>query len=289
MSGVLASLGFNIDSSQAQQATQHLNDLRGSADALAKSHEQLIDRTVKFQQANADLSQSVVQLRQEFRAASDSLDTLLQRYDQLRSRVSDTQTAFNPVNAVKSVLDGVANSMGTTADATERFFDASQRIGLTTQEATLSLQRFTDILNNLSASGRAARAELTQLAGVDFSGLGSGDQAELLRRTVAGFQQNIAQGPDKFRLAQQIFGFNDPLLNQQLNQPQFVSFAEQQRIANEDRSKRIGNLLAGNNQLTGLQNKQDDLDFQDLSKRFNINFVTGNQQNRVHCGRPSFT
>lgn len=180
----IASLAFNIDSSQAAGATTVLNQMNQAAGNAAQAVERLRQSSQQAERNNDSLARSYRMLNEELRGQISIIDSLVSKVDLLGRGMTGLQGPLRELMQAQQQLSAVSKAFGTTSDGLEAFSRASRTVGLSSQETVGALERIRAALENITSEGRAARAVLSDY-GVSLQGMGRGSEDQVLRQFAA--------------------------------------------------------------------------------------------------------
>jgi hypothetical protein len=265
----IASLGFSIDSSDAINATQNLQQMQQAAGQVDQKTGQMTTSLRAHQIALRDWRTDAQAFNGVLIQTNNALDDLMQRLDKTRAAIDGTAQSFTAFSTVQRQVEALGNSFDQTSTSLESYYRKANELGLSTTQTVQSLDRITEALTNQTAAGKAARQVITDL-GVNLQGLTANNANDVL----AQFAQKLggyADTTQKLRSAQVVLGPNvDPDTLAQLSQPNYIPYdTRRQRQLQEQFDEQS----ADRTRNAAILNRQSDLtnqQYNDLSSTFNV-------------------
>ena len=268
-----AALGFVIDSSQADSAAQKLDQLKGSAQQLVSVHDQLSQRSQRYRAESAQIGDSTAAMRDQFYQATTALDTLLAKLDDARQKMNASSAGMTDFTSVRSQVDALALSFGTTSVALEGYTTRTAQLGLSSQQTIYSLQRITDALTAQTAAGRAIRGVMEDY-GTSLRGLTSTDAEQALSRYLDKMRQ-VQDSAQKFKEVQAVLGPIDATTYARLNDPDVISFQTQRQRTTASAVQEQVAETSRHASVMARQTSKDQAQYDDLSGRYKLGVIMG--------------
>jgi len=223
----VASLSFNIDSSQARQAIAALEALKATSVQVVQTQQQWTTANTAATAAYGQQRDQIDRLAQSTKAYDGTLTGLISRLNSLRETMNQTQASFNAYQQMITQAQGVAVTLNASVDALDRYVQKSRELRVQQNDLATGLANITAALKNQTDQGHAARLAIEQL-GVSLQGIGANRPEEVVQR-IADRLRNFAPTQGTLQAAQQVFGqgfgAND-LLNLQ-SQP-YIGYRQQE-------------------------------------------------------------
>ncbi len=204
----IASLSFDIDSSQAQRAVSVLETLKASSITMTQAATQQTTATTNLSQAYSQQRDQLDRLAQTTRSYDGTLSGLITRLDQMRQVMSASQQGMTGYAQVLTQAAAGAVALNASVDGLDRYIARARVLNTQTNDLATGLERITTALKNQTVAGNDTQRMLTQM-GVNTAGIPANrpdivlqqiaDQIRTHRMTatsIAGFQQILGPGFD---------------------------------------------------------------------------------------------
>jgi hypothetical protein len=216
----VASLSFQIDTSQVPPAVDQLNKLTEASDKVRGSTRFLVS-------SFGDSSEALMQLASTGRASlasfvqiSENLDTITSRLSALRIAAADTigtlagQGLTSALTTFQQQFDAMSTLFGTSAAQLEAFNKQATYLGMNSYQVTSALQRITEAMQNMTPAGQAIRGLL------NMEGISTSQNAGQILQQVVQYASSHQQSQQAYNTLQAITGPIDPATYAALmNQP----------------------------------------------------------------------
>lgn len=197
----VASLSFDIDSSQAQRAIAVLQTLQATSISVTKSAAAQTTQTSALSTAYGQQVDVLNRLATATRTYDGTLSGLINRLNQTRSVMNQSQADMARYATTLVQVSAAAAQFGASIEGLNRFAAATRQLQVTAADTASGFERMTTVLRNQTAEAAQLRDTLRQL-GVQYQDLGRNQQGVLLQRiaqrvgqvqltptNIAGFQQ----------------------------------------------------------------------------------------------------
>lgn len=263
----VASLQFNIDSSQASRANQDLNSLADTSDKVSQRSAMMTQRFIENTQGLGNLHLALNQMNPALSQTTTSLDMMLQRMDMLRSSMA-TGGAFSAFRDATLQVDALGRTFGQTSSAIEMYTQKATQLNMTSDQTVRSLQRITEAIQNQTAAGHIMTQMMSGL-GMNVGSFNPSQAPQVLQQFIEKLR-TFGDDPRKYAFAQSVLGPLDADTYQGLMTPKYVPFAQlQQRQAQTNISQAVSQSGDWGARLS-FQNQQEQQKYDDLSKIYNM-------------------
>lgn len=287
----VASLSFNVQPGNVQQATQQLNQLGDSARHVRASTQFLVTSVSSTSSALTELASTGRASLATFLSISQHLDTVTQRMEALRVAASRLQSGFagntlsGSLSTMQRQFSALSQYFSMSAKALEDFNRQAQWLHMNSAQTTAAAQRIGEAMNPLTANGMAERQILRE-AHINMRGT----PAQVLAR-VQHYIADMRAGPTKTIFAQS--GGMGPLSAQQLERLTYEPYRTLEQRFLLERAQRYAHQSETRERNTALLNWNDTQTarrYRDLSRYvspFMLNFH-GDIPNSVYGGLPQY-
>jgi hypothetical protein len=179
----LASLSFDIDSSQAQRAIAVLETLKASSITVTAAATQQRQAFTTLGQTYDQQRDQLTRLTQQTSTYDGTLQGLISRLNDMRRVMSDSQTAMNAYASTLVQASSAATALNASVDGLERYIQRARQLGTTTNDLATGFERITAALKNQTVAGNETRLMLQRL-GVSVDGLGPNQADTVLQQLV---------------------------------------------------------------------------------------------------------
>ena len=235
--GDIASLTFQIDSTQAQSATQRLDAMRESAVSAALAMQGLGGGSGEATRNFATFGNRIAEIASRMQSMDTSLQAVVNRMTAMRSLMEGSNRLAGGFMAIREQSDALAHSIGSTTNAMEGWVRQSQQMMLTSAQTTAALERVTAAITQQTAAGRQLRT-IMQDYGVQFHGTSNPNAAPQVLAQFVHRMEGYRQTERTAGVLQEVIG---PLNLQDMatlaNPPYFSPW--QQRVMNFRRRQQI--------------------------------------------------
>lgn len=266
----IASLSFNIDTSQVPPATDSLDKLSTAADKVRASTRFLVSNFSSTNDAIQQLATSGRASLASFVQISQNLDDITARLQALRGAAADTIGTFggngmaSALTSFQQQFTAMATLFGTSAAQLEAFNKQAQYLQLNAYQVTSALQRITEAQQNMTPAGQAIRQALN-LEHINMNG----NPSDILRQVQA-YYASHQNSQFAANTLQEILGPIDPATMAAFRYQPYRSIGTQAQFQS---SQHFDTLAAQvQNQNAGLQytNQMASAQYKDLNRNFSI-------------------
>jgi hypothetical protein len=206
----IASLSFNIDTSNVPPATNDLDRLSDSAEKVRASTRFLVSDFSNTNDALQQLATSGRASLASFVAISQDLDGITARLGAMRQAAADTIGTLGGSNMSAALTTfqqqfaTMATLFGTSAAQLEAFNKQAEYLGMNSYQVTAALQRITQAQQNMTPAGAAIRQALNQ------EGISTNQDASQIIQQAQSYYAGHAQSQQAYDTLQLLLGPQDP-------------------------------------------------------------------------------
>jgi hypothetical protein len=229
----VASLSFNIDTSNVPPAVQNLDQLADATDKVSARTRFLISSSGDANTALTQLATSGRASLASFEQISQNLDQVTGRLNAMRAAVADTVGTLQnnglsaALTGMQQQFDAMSQLFGSSAAQLEKFNQQAQYLGMNAYQVTSALQRITEAQQNMTPAGQGLRQGLAR-EGISTAG----DPSDILRQIVA-YTASHQQSQQAFQTFQGFVGPTDPATYARLMNPPYHTMQQQNQMANQ--------------------------------------------------------
>jgi hypothetical protein len=227
MSQTIASLSYQVDPGNIQQAISQLDQLNDSTKHLRASTQFMVTSVSNTASALTQLASSGRASLSSFISIAQNLDVVTQKLEALRLATSRVQSGFAGNNLAMGLsqmqrqMSSMAEFFGTTATAMEQFNRQAQYLHMNAGQTTAALQRIGSAVDGTTAQGQAYRQILTR-NGVNLNQTSDEILAQFVR--IMGRERNSTS---KLSTEQAILGPITPGLQTSINSEPYRTVQQQ--------------------------------------------------------------
>lgn len=216
----VASLSFNIDSTQAQRAIAVLESLKASSISMSQAASQQNQQTGQLTQTYEQQRNELVKLASATRDYDGSLGGLVTRLERMRGVMRDSQSGMDGYAKSLQAAASAATSFNASLDGLERYVNRARQLNMDVRNLATSFASLTEAARGVSPTGVQTQATL-QLLGVRTSDVTSGTQANILLERILEQVRNTNQrlGPEAMGVLTRMTGMDQQQLTAAAYQP----------------------------------------------------------------------
>lgn len=200
----IASLSFDIDSSQAQRAISVLETLKATSISVAQASQQQTAAAKPLTQIYDQQRDQIGRLSDQTRSYDGTLQGLIGRVNSFRQVMNDSQAAANAFGRSLVEATAAANTFNASIAGLERYVATANQLKVSFADIATGFERITAALQNQTQAGVAARTALSGL-GVSLQGMGP-NQSDQVLQALADQLRKYQMTSNTIGLAQQVLG-----------------------------------------------------------------------------------
>lgn len=200
----LASLSFDIDSTQAQRAVAALEALKASSISVVQSTNQVNTANQSLTQSYSQQRDALGQLADQTRNYDGTLTGLITRLNTLRTGIDGSRMGMAAYTATMRDATAASQQFNATIEGLDRYVSKTRELNIVIRDTATGLQTITAAQQNLTVSGNNARVALEGM-GVTMAALNSNNPAAVLEQ-LATRLRGVRASQATLNQAQQILG-----------------------------------------------------------------------------------
>lgn len=263
----IASLQFNIDSSQAQRAIAVLDTLKATSVSVVQSTNQQSTVQAQLTTGYAQQRDALTRLADQTKAYDGTLSGLLKQLDDLRGKIETSRTGFVAYTTTLNQATQAAVQFNSTVEGLDRYVAKTRELNIVIRDTATGFANIIAAQQNLTVQGNAARTALEQL-GVSLKNINPNDPGAVLQQ-VADRLRGVRENQGTLQAAQAIFGQSfDAQALQRLQRQPYIPFrvAEQTQITTSAAAA-VDTTRAGSQRLVDTTTRAE-AEREDLRSRF---------------------
>jgi hypothetical protein len=266
----VASLSFNIDTSNVPPAVQNLDQLADATDKVSARTRFLISSSGDANTALTQLATSGRASLASFEQISKDLDQVTGRLNAMRAAVADTVGTLQnnglsaALSGMQQQFDAMSQLFGSSAAQLEKFNQQAQYLGMNAYQVTSALQRITEAQQNMTPAGQGLRQGLLR-EGISTAG----DPSDILRQIVA-YTASHQQSQQAFQTFQGFVGPTDPATYARLMNQPYHTIQQQNQMSNLATLGYEASRVAQSTATTQYQNQFNREKYDDMNANFSF-------------------
>ena len=201
----LASLSFNIDSSEAQRAVAVLESLKASSISVTQSAAQQAAAQSSLTQAYAQQRDALARLAESTKTYDGTLSGLVTRLNGLRAGMNGATANFQAYTDVLRQAVALSAQFNSGVDGLDRYITKAQQLKIETRDLATGFDAMTKALQNQTIEGNRTRMMMEQL-GKPLTGIAA-NRPDLALQQLASALSGMNDNRAKIMVGQQ-FGLD---------------------------------------------------------------------------------